>query len=308
MPVRLQIDDDASIELEELVDACHAVGDALPTVDGLAQVAPMLRRLGNNRRLVGDRLIAMLKDAKSSRTGGTYSPQVIMLYPPDRHLFMRANIWPSLNDPMLKSAGASAFFYGMPHDHAFNFLTLGYHGPGYWSDYYEVEGGSEGLIPGDRVPLRFIERSRLAEGQMLIYRANVDIHDQQPADALSLSINVMPLSAAHAWRDQYLFDVRTGDVVDRLTTNSARMMMMLCVHFGGDNAIDLAMETLRGHPDDMMRIAAFDALCRESSVDARHSWSEMALALNRPVVARHVAMSLQNGYDASGVALEPTPA
>jgi hypothetical protein len=35
----------------------------------------------------------------------------------------------------MRASGAAAFVYGLPHDHNFDFLTLGYFGPGYWSDY-----------------------------------------------------------------------------------------------------------------------------------------------------------------------------
>ena len=40
---------------------------------------------------------------------------------------------------MFKASGISPFFYHVPHDHNFSFLTVGYLGPGYWSEYYEYD-------------------------------------------------------------------------------------------------------------------------------------------------------------------------
>ncbi len=42
----------------------------------------------------------------------------------------RANIWPSENDHMVRASGGASFVLGLPHDHNFSFLTLGYFGPG----------------------------------------------------------------------------------------------------------------------------------------------------------------------------------
>lgn len=97
---------------------------------------------------------------------------------------------------------------GLPHDHNFDFLTLGYFGPGYWSDYYEYDYGEVTGWRGEAVPsLRRIERSRLEQGKLMLYRAHIDVHAQYAADALSVSLNIMHTTGAQGWLDQYRFDL-----------------------------------------------------------------------------------------------------
>ncbi len=62
-----------------------------------------------------------------------------MLHRASEKYFIRANFWPSPRDSVFKLSGTSPFFYGLPHDHNFSFLTVGYLGPGYWSEYYEYD-------------------------------------------------------------------------------------------------------------------------------------------------------------------------
>lgn len=39
--------------------------------------------------------------------------------------------------------------------------------------------------------IRFVERSNLAEGRMMLYRAHRDVHSQLPPESLSVSLNIM---------------------------------------------------------------------------------------------------------------------
>ena len=53
-----------------------------------------------------------------------------MLHRASEKYFIRANFWPSERDSVFKASGNSPFFYHVPHDHNFSFLTVGYLGPG----------------------------------------------------------------------------------------------------------------------------------------------------------------------------------
>ncbi|MFX9061834.1 hypothetical protein ABTN34_19000, partial [Acinetobacter baumannii] len=64
-----------------------------------------------------------------------YGAQAILLAPPNGNYVLRANCWPARDDAIVRASGTAPFFYDMPHDHNFPFLTYGYLGPGYWSDY-----------------------------------------------------------------------------------------------------------------------------------------------------------------------------
>ena len=109
------------------------------------------KKLANNRRFLAD-----LIDRRSSRSAAQarsrdnqYSAQVIMLHGgveqvPDPRQFLAGD-----GGQRGRNSGTDPFFYGVPHDHNFSFLTVGYLGPGYWSDYYEYD-----YEPGGRLSRR----------------------------------------------------------------------------------------------------------------------------------------------------------
>ncbi|MEC8178091.1 MAG: transposase, partial [Pseudomonadota bacterium] len=131
----------------------------------LQNAASLLAGLAANRGFLGDLLIDLLADAEDRASG--YGPQAIMLAGPRNGYFLRANIWPARGDPALQASGAASFVYGLPHDHNFDFLTVGYFGPGYVSDYGEYDYASVSGEAGEAVDLRCVERSQLSEGRVL---------------------------------------------------------------------------------------------------------------------------------------------
>ena len=162
---------------------------------------------------------------------------------------------------MMRASGASSFVYGLPHDHNFNFLTLGYFGSGYWSDYYEYDFGEVAGCRGEEVPsLRFIERSALDLGKMLLYRAHLDVHAQLPANDLSVSLNIMHASGAQGWLDQYRFDLDQGRIKAIVSGGSSEAFLRIAVGLGSAEALDLAHRFANRHPSDRMRLCAWDAL------------------------------------------------
>ncbi|MBS3929147.1 MAG: transposase [Sphingomonadales bacterium] len=262
MPRVIDLADDRIADLAEACEAIEAAGFDPGDEDSLHHAALWLRRLGNNRAFLGDLLIEQLAQRHRDDLGGSaYSPQVVVLSQPYRDFYLRANIWPSADEHMVRASGTSAFAIGLPHDHNFNFLTLGYFGPGYWSDYYlynyeEVVGWTGEPVPS----LRFVERSRLEQGKLMLYRAHLDVHTQLPADSLSVSLNVMHSHGAQGWLDQYRFDTEQGTVAGLLGPPPSEAFLRVAVGLGGAEAIDLAERFAQHHPSDRMRLAAWDAL------------------------------------------------
>lgn len=262
MPRIIAVEDSAIASLAETVDAVCAAGFDPSDEASLANAALWLKRLGNDRDFLGDILISELAQRhRDAVVSSAYSPQVVMLAPPNGQFFIRANIWPSADEHMVRASGEAAFAIGLPHDHNFDFLTLGYFGPGYWSDYYEYDYGAVTGYAGEPVPsLRFIERARLDLGKVMLYRAHLDIHAQFPADSLSVSLNIMRTHGAQGWLDQYRFDLERGEVAARLAPGSTEAFLRLAVGLGGAEAHDLAEQFARRHPSDRLRFAAWDAL------------------------------------------------
>ncbi|HET9637958.1 MAG TPA: transposase [Allosphingosinicella sp.] len=260
MPLLMDVRSDERFELGDLVEALETGPADLADDDCLASYAPALRRLANNRAFLGDLVIEELKQRCAGQIeGNRYSAQVILLHRGSRKFLLRANFWPAAEDSVVVNSGAGAFFYGQPHDHNFSFLTVGYAGPGYWSDYYEYDYERVAGFIGEKVGLRFVERSRLAEGTMLLYRRHLDVHSQLPADSLSVSINVLAMSPATEFLDQYGFDLQRSRINAVVNRSTLEPLIALAGHIGGEDGRDLIEHIAERHPSERIRFAAWRA-------------------------------------------------
>lgn len=246
-------------DLEETI-AALAVGFDPREDESTLATAAALERLANNRDFLGDLLIDHLREGgKSDLPESSYGPQAIVLSPVRGGCFLRANIWPSARETCVRRGGPASFVYGMPHDHNFDFLTVGYFGPGYRSDYYTYDYDRVAGYCGESARLRFVGRSALEEGRLLHYRAHLDVHAQIPPEETSVSLNVMHFDPTGDWCDQYGFDLAAG-TVERILNPSANETFLRCaVAFGAPEALDLAECFGRDHPSTRMRLACFEA-------------------------------------------------
>lgn len=260
MPRVIDLADTNDCPLEECIDALGTQGFVPWEEESLLHAAGWLRRLGNNRSFLGDMLLDELKrGVKAAEEASDYGPQVIMLSPIVGSFYMRANFWPSAREHMFRASGADAFAYEMPHDHSFDFLTVGYFGPGYVSDYYEYDYERVAGRLGEKAGLRFVERSGLTPGKLMHYRAHRDVHSQLPPESLSISLNIMHASGAQGWLDQYKFDVERDEVSGVIGAGCSDVFLRIAVGLGGAEALDLAESYATSHPSDRMRLAAFEA-------------------------------------------------
>lgn len=265
MPRVIAIEDKRSCSLDECIAGLDALGFD-PRDDGkLIAAARWLRRLGNNDRFLGDILIDELRGQSPAHlVDSAYSPQSLMLSQLRPGYFLRANIWPAKSDPIYDASGAGTFAYGLAHDHNFDFLTLGYHGPGYASDYWEYDYEAVTGLPGETAGLRSTGRRTLTPGTILHYRAHRDVHAQWPPERLSVSLNVMATSPVQGWCDQYAFDPVSDTIARVLSPNSSETFLRLAVAVGGEAADDLAQHIGRTHPSDRLRFAAFEARAEQA--------------------------------------------
>jgi len=248
-----------AIGLDDLVEALETNPVDVRDEDAFASWGPLLARLGRNPDFLADLVIEELKTrcaGQSSAHG--YGAQVFLLRPPNGRYVLRANFWPAREDPVTHASGSAAFFYDLPHDHNFPFLTTGYLGPGYWSDYYEYDVAPLAGLPGETAGLRFVERSRLERGKLMLYRMRRDVHVQLPPDSMSVSLNILGSDPAQPWLDQYRFDIERGTIAEGLTVTAAEALLAIGVHVG--NGLDLAERFARRHPCPRMRVTALDAL------------------------------------------------
>ena len=279
MPRVIEAPTEEKIELADLVEQLETGGFDSKDEENFASFGPALKKLANNRTFLSELVIAELKQRCEGQVrDNQYSAQVIMLHGASKKFVVRANFWPALKDSVIRHSGTDPFFYGVPHDHNFSFLTVGYFGPGYWSDYYEYDYDQVVGYPGEAVNLRFVEKSRLDQGKVMLYRAHRDVHLQLPADEMSVSINIVETSHSSVFRDQYRFDVENGRVDDILTRTSLEPMLSLAVHYGGEEGMDLISEFAAGHPSDRIRWCALRArAAAEPSIDGRIALYEAAI-------------------------------
>ncbi|MCW0198580.1 transposase [Sphingopyxis sp.] len=247
-------------DLAEVAARLDESGVDLSDEASLARCTGLLAGLARNRDFLAGRIIAELKASYADQLAANrYSAQVFLLHRSPRGFFLRANLWPAATDAVYAASGGAAFAYGVPHDHNFSFLTTGYWGPGYVSDYYDYDAEQVDGRLGELLPLRFVERSVLNEGRMMLYRAHRDIHSQFPPERLSISLNIMDEGEHVPWRDQYIVDLEQRTIARRPTLSSGEMLLRCAVHLT-DNGKDVAEQFARMHPVPRVRANAIAAL------------------------------------------------
>lgn len=269
MPLALDPGDGAPIGLDECVALlAEAPVDARDEA-AFATLGPLFARLGRNPDFLAELAVAELL-RRGDETRPLYGPQVLMLHPPDGRFLLRACFWPAADDAVTRAAGPASFFYGLPHDHNFNFLSYGYFGPGYLSDDYDYDGGSVRGTPGEAAGLVAMGRRQLSPGALVLYRARRDVHCQLPPPALSVSLNLMAFDPAQPWIDQYRFDLASGTIAECLTVAPSEALLALALPFGEGAAV--AARLARHHPSPRLRRAAIAAL----AADDPQRWWEIA--------------------------------
>ncbi|RGP40097.1 hypothetical protein BPTFM16_00373 [Altererythrobacter insulae] len=288
MPLVIECMSDEECELDDAIEGIAEDGLDPHCKTRIAATARWLRKLTNNRAFLGDMLIERLKNHdRGDPIDSGYGPQAIVLSPRRGDVFLRANIWPSEQDQCFRASGAKTFVYGIPHDHNFSFLTSGYLGPGYQSDYYEYDYETVAGFPGEKPELKFVERSALNEGKIMLYRAHTDIHSQIPPESLSVSLNVMHVDPAQHWYDQYGFDLEKGEVSKVLSPNSTEVFLRCAVATECEEALDLAEHFGKSHPSDRLRLASFESrsLLLSKGAERDALWREAELSGSRMLEA-----------------------
>lgn len=258
-----------TLDLEEVAARLDESGVDLADEASLAECAHLLAGLQRNRDFLADRVIAELKASyKDQLEANRYSAQVFLLHRSPRGYFLRANLWPAERDAAYAASGPQAFAYGLPHDHNFHFLTTGYFGPGYISDYYDYDPEAVDGHLGEPMDLKFVERSSLNEGKMMLYRAHRDIHSQLPPASLSVSLNIMDEGEHIPWRDQYIVDLEDGTIAKRPTLTPGEMLLRCAVHLT-ENGRDIAEHFAKAHSVPRVRANAIAALAAVEEGDSR---------------------------------------
>lgn len=282
MPVLIDPPAGPMLDMEEVTARLDESGVDLTNETSIAHCTNLLAGLSRNSDFLADRVIAALKASYTDQLElNRYTAQVFLLHRSPRGFYLRANMWPSERDAAFAASGPAAFSYGVPHDHNFSFLTAGYFGPGYVSDYYDYGPETVDGRLGEPLNLKFVERSSLSQGKMMLYRAHRDIHSQLPPESLSVSLNIMDEGEHVPWRDQYIVDLGQeadgrGTIAKRPTLTSGEMLLRCAVHLT-ENGRDVAEQFARVHPVPRVRANAIAALAAVMEGEGRAAVLEQGM-------------------------------
>ena len=260
MPISIDRPHAESASLAEFVELFRDADPPAKDHEALAEQARLLTRLYENRQFIGDWLLNDLVNRCASQAGNLYSAQSMVMARLTPNFFLRVNFWPSADDEVVKKTGNGLFSYQLPHDHNFNFLTVGYWGPGYKSDYFEYDFDSVAGYPGEDVETTFVETRNLAQGELMLYRAHKDIHTQHAPTEMSITINVMDQSPVLA--SQYIFD-KDAQKIDKVVDNrSIPQFLNIAASMLGENALERLLHISQSHDDPAVRFHAMRAATR----------------------------------------------
>ncbi len=268
MALTLPADTDAVLRLDELIGFLDTQIDVTDPAQ-LCSAAPLLRALANDRRFLADLIAAELVQPERFQNENSYFSRALILHRHEKYA-IRAVIWLPDDAPESQPVDVSGdgtlrglrnSIYGLAHSHAFGFLTVGYWGPGYITDIYECAEGAEELEVGAPTSLRFLERTTLPVGKVMYYRPYLDAHSQLPPSAMSISLNILVSTDEQTLRDQYDFDLATGQVADVIgRPNDSRAAV--CAFAGalcGEAALAPLAQIAERHPSTRVRRAAAQA-------------------------------------------------
>lgn len=226
-------------------------------LESLLGAAPFLYALGRNRSFLVDALICETKRGPV-QTIGLQDTSLILYH--DARLVIRANFWfPRNGFPATYASRIDSFGYLIPHNHDFNFLTLGYWGPGYRTAIYECDmRGKKAVSTGDAVDLVFLENTALPAGKLMIYRAMQDVHLQEHPPEFSISLNVA-LLPSHRCTGQHLFDIGNKSV--RAVLDHSRSQILACKLAAvlRDESLLANLDSVRTSSTDLRVLAAANA-------------------------------------------------
>lgn len=273
MAITIPLTNERIVEVEELL---QYIGRHVDPDDRASVVAaaPYLHGLSLNKaalvELLNEDLARCLARASDSIF---YSHHSLILGGAER-LTIRANLWP----PVSKFAGVAhrkvhvdrVYAYNYPHDHNFDFLTVGWVGHGYSTDIWQYRTKDVRGLPGERVDMTFLESTTLTEGKVMLFRDGEDIHIQHAPIELSVSLNLLVETRNTAVREQYIFDTEARTILGYATgTHVSRSVLtiQLAALIGNDATFALLHDVAKCGATPRVRTAAnhsIAAMCGET--------------------------------------------
>lgn len=277
MTTTLDVKTNDVMELGEFIEHVERDVDVTDQRE-IVKAAPALLALANNRRFIVDRLNDELGDWREFQATNGYTAQTLMLGKGDGFV-VRANIWTPYDGPEQSNEWQQKLYlYTVAHDHNFDLLTVGYHGPGYETDLYEYDRSSVLGLAGEPVDLVARGRATLDQGKVMFYRASRDIHAQYPPKAFSISLNLMGSDSSMPLREQFYFDVEHRCIREPVETGiSNRVLLCEAARYFGDTRTSSLLERIAdAHPCGRTRTTAIASLAFLEPASGERLWARAA--------------------------------
>ena len=211
-------------ELLTPADALALAGETIRARDfeSLAENAWILKALANNPAFLPTILNEDIRSAMAGNQTHIYTHQCLVLAQ-NEDFVLRANFWvPPTKYVERSDMEKELYSYEVAHDHNFDFVTIGYLGPGYVTDIYRYDRDAVKGFVGEQVELDFAETARLEAGKMLAFQGGRDVHIQYYPPDFSISLNLMLRDSQQQGKPQYYFDLEekriSGFVENALTS------------------------------------------------------------------------------------------
>lgn len=225
----------------------------------LLRAAPLLAGLAQNRTFLAEEIHRQLQDWRTFQAANEYVSETFVISRTPKYL-IRANFWtrPPEVEQERKVYDQLNEAYWLVHNHSYSFLTVGYWGPGYRTEMYEIDPKECEADVGDKVQMRPLGTFGLPVGKVLFYRAQTDLHLQLYPDDFSISINLILFSADCHFTQALYFDKNTGEVIGRTESRDDGRMLItdLAAIVGGEEIEARLRELAERHPSPRVRACA----------------------------------------------------
>jgi hypothetical protein len=290
MPLEIDLpEDEERISLHEYIEWLEQGRYDLSDQNDLIASAIYLKKLGNNKDFLIDRVFAELKNCLQFQQTNTYVPEVLLLHTTSNY-FIRANIWKPITKVEEQMPG---FRYDVCHDHNFHILTIGYLGPGYRSRAYTYDRTTCVGMLGETVDLTSEGVFTLTEGKIALYRGKQDVHIQLPPERLSVSINLIPKGRVQN-EVQLQFDEASGTICRYLNFTGAEVVVRLAGLLKSPEYLEVLSRIAGQHPSSKIRALALVSQMRIATNRAEAIRADMNVA--QPVLVRHIFESEMAQY------------
>lgn len=221
-----------------------------------------LQKLSNNREFLSEYLHQGLKEFATFQEDNRYNCDIFIMHKHPLYL-IRCVLWNAQPQEVQRQKKQEDIYHTLrAHDHNFSFLTVGYLNDGYETDIWEYDNDKVIGYIGEKVDLKYLERTNLEQGKAMLYRASKDIHAQHPPKEQAVSLNIMYNDPRMINQEQYYFDIKNGVIDSHVSAagSGRHLILELAKIYGDSQSIDLIEQIARKHKYPHIRIKAYDTL------------------------------------------------